>query len=151
MPRCALLLAALLAGCSLLQPGGPDDPLEAAADQLLKTDKAFAAAAESAMPNSFERFLAKNATRLMSSGAVLEGREAILASMAAGTQGLLSWEPRFAEVFEPGDWGYTWGDWRLYESGAGGRRVGQGQYVTIWRKQDDGSWEVRLDMGGARH
>ena len=53
-----------------------------------------------------------------------------------------------AEVSSSGDLGYTVGSFESYgldESGAEVR--GQGLYVSIWRRQADGSWKVEMDLG----
>jgi len=38
----------------------------------------------------------------------------------------------------------------VHELGAGGRRLAQGKYVNLWKKQADGSWKLRLDMGNTQ-
>lgn len=49
---------------------------------------------------------------------------------------------------EAGDLGYTLGTWRSTRYTAEGRgQVITGKYVTIWRKQADGSWKVVFDGG----
>jgi len=49
---------------------------------------------------------------------------------------------------EAGDLGYTLGTWRSTRYNDAGRgHVSTGKYVTIWRKQADGSWKVVFDGG----
>lgn len=150
----AAAAALMLSGCSWFGHkgggGSTADPLSSEAAQLLKIDQAFATAVDADLPGIWDRFLDAKATRL-TADEPLEGVEAIKASMQAGPKNLLSWQPHYAEVFDPGDVGWTWGEWQLHEPGAGGRRLGHGKYVTIWKKQEDGSWKARLDMGGAQH
>lgn len=148
-----LALAALLAlaagtgGCSLFgggesaaadagaKPRGERAGLAAEADGLLEADRRYAARA-------LEVGIAKAREEVLD-------RKAVEVQPPPDAARLLSWEPRYAEVFAPGDWGWTWGEWQSHEAGAGGRRVGQGRYLTVWRKTTDGAWKVRADLGGA--
>jgi ketosteroid isomerase-like protein len=60
----------------------------------------------------------------------------------------LTWTPTEAEVSQEGDMGYTWGRYQYRDRGANGKvAVETGTYVTIWRRQADGSWKVVLDGG----
>jgi ketosteroid isomerase-like protein len=60
----------------------------------------------------------------------------------------LTWTPAEAEVSQGGDMGYTWGRYEYRDRGANGKvAVQTGTYVTVWRRQPDGSWKVVLDGG----
>jgi ketosteroid isomerase-like protein len=61
--------------------------------------------------------------------------------------GLLTWEPAFAEVASSGDLGYTTGPWELRRDGPNEKPAAYGQYVTVWKKQEDGAWKAVLDLG----
>jgi ketosteroid isomerase-like protein len=60
---------------------------------------------------------------------------------------LLSWAPSFAEVSRAGDMGYTFGPWQYKSDIRGARPVAWGHFVTIWKKQADGSWKFAVDLG----
>ena len=62
-------------------------------------------------------------------------------------KGLLSWEPVYADVSRAGDLGYTTGPWEFRPNGPDDKPVAFGQYFTIWKKQNDGSWKAVLDRG----
>lgn len=156
------VLVALLSGCGLLSrqpesaavtPAPIHEParksaLARAADQLLEADRAFAAKSlELGAPEAFFQFLDERGMQLSATGEPVVGRADIRERLKSGPPLILSWEPRYAEVFKPGDWGWTWGDWQAHEPGAGGRRLAQGRYVNLWKKQSDGSWKVHMDMG----
>ncbi len=73
------------------------------------------------------------------------------AAIAAGTtwtpeQYQLTWTPKAASMSPAGDMGFTWGH---YEGRAKDRDgtpiVTTGRYMTVWKKQSDGSWKVALD------
>ena len=49
-----------------------------------------------------------------------------------------------------GDLGYTFGSNEISLNDAKGARVTtEGEYVTIWRKQADGSWKAVVDIGNS--
>jgi ketosteroid isomerase-like protein len=60
----------------------------------------------------------------------------------------LTWTPTDAVMGPSGDIGYTWGHFEGHSKDANGSPVmTTGRYITIWRKQPDGSWKVALDAG----
>ena len=145
---CALGSGSQAAEADAAQPQGARSGLAFEADQLLNADRAFAEESlQLGAPEAFSRYFDEQGIHLGPSGPPAVGPGQVRARLAEGPANILSWEPRFAEVFAPGHWGWTWGDWQLHEPGAGGRRLAQGRYVNVWKKQPDGSWKVRLDLG----
>jgi ketosteroid isomerase-like protein len=60
----------------------------------------------------------------------------------------LTWTPTDGMMGPSGDMGYTWGHFEGHSKDANGNPVTtSGRYMTIWRKQKDGSWKVVLDAG----
>lgn len=60
----------------------------------------------------------------------------------------LTWTPTDALMGPSGDMGYTWGHFEGHSKDANGNPiVTSGRYITIWRKEADGSWKVVLDAG----
>jgi ketosteroid isomerase-like protein len=60
----------------------------------------------------------------------------------------LTWTPTDAQMGPSGDMGYTWGHFEGHSKDAAGNPVTtSGRYITVWRKQSDGSWKVALDAG----
>lgn len=144
-PRAPWLAAPLLAACQ--SPAPLPAPVDEAA-LLLAADCAFAAQAlEVGAAEAFHRFVTDDALQLPAAGDPVRGRNDIRESIAAGPPALLSWQPQSAEVSADASLGWTWGTWQAHEPGAGGRRLARGKYVNVWRRQPDGSWRVRLDMG----
>jgi ketosteroid isomerase-like protein len=84
---------------------------------------------------------------------VYTGRDAIRAAMAEdfsspGTK--LTWKPMSAQLFDSGTMGFTTGDWEFRSKDPKGNKVAlKGQYLTVWKKQKDGSWKVLWDGGAA--
>lgn len=137
-----LLPALLLAACA--SEGARRD----ATEELLAADRAFAARSlEVGAPEAFYQTLTEDALQLPTAGEPVQGRNDIRESMGEGPKLVLAWQPQFAEVSASGDLGWTWGTWQASEPGAGGKRVARGKYVNVWRRQPDGTWKVRLDMG----
>jgi ketosteroid isomerase-like protein len=60
---------------------------------------------------------------------------------------ILTWVPRGAEIASSGDMGYTDGIWTAYQKKWLSDSVSQGTYVTIWKKQANGTWKFVLDTG----
>jgi ketosteroid isomerase-like protein len=60
----------------------------------------------------------------------------------------LTWTPTDAQMGPSGDMGYTWGHFEGRSKDSSGNPVlNSGRYMTIWRKEPDGSWKVVLDAG----
>lgn len=76
-----------------------------------------------------------------------EVRKALSGLMSApGFQ--LTWTATRAEVSRAGDLGYTVGNYTLTTSNAAGNPASErGKYLTVWKKQGDGSWKVFDDSG----
>ena len=61
---------------------------------------------------------------------------------------LLTWKTTDARMSPSGDMGYTWGHFEGHSKDANGNPVTtSGRYMTIWRKEKDGTWKVVLDAG----
>jgi len=60
----------------------------------------------------------------------------------------LTWSPVSAGVSASGDLGYTWGTYEFRSRREDGNEIVEhGKYMTLWKKQPDGSWKVAVDMG----
>lgn len=117
---------------------------------LMETDRAFSAAsAELGTPEAFKRFMGDSATLLRDGSYPITGRDAI-GSLFSGwpSDAKLTWEPVFADVSGSGDLGYTIGEY-LYTAvdSAANEISGRGYYITIWKKQVDGTWKYVFDTG----
>ena len=126
---------------------------EAAVRQaLLKADSDFSAlSAQQGFSAAVAVYFADDATALLANENPLIGKAAIMANLAATpSPGFLSWEPRRAEAASSGDLGFTWGEYKLQFRSEGGQpQMRNGKYVSIWKRQADGSWKVIIDTGNA--
>jgi ketosteroid isomerase-like protein len=59
----------------------------------------------------------------------------------------LEWHPEQAGVARSGELGYTTGTYTwTFKDSSGKPSSDKGKYLTVWKKQQDGSWKVLLDM-----
>ncbi len=125
--------------------GPPPDPRE-----LLNADRAFAAEAAARGADGWAAWFEEGGRMYRERGYV-DGRAAIREVMVpafADTQRALRWAPDTAVVAASGDVGYTLGHWEsVLKTPAGDSVLGRGHYVTIWRRQSDGTWKVAADIG----
>jgi ketosteroid isomerase-like protein len=59
----------------------------------------------------------------------------------------LAWEPTFAVIARSADFGYDTGPAKWRANKQEEKFTGHGQFISIWKKQKDGSWKVALDCG----
>ena len=59
----------------------------------------------------------------------------------------LIWEPTFAVIARSADFGYDTGPAKWRANKKEEKFTGHGQFISIWKKQKDGSWKVALDCG----
>ena len=66
---------------------------------------------------------------------------------ASDKRSLLSWYPTFADVARAGDLGYTTGPWEYKADVHDAKPVAWGNFLTVWKRQPDGSWKFAIDLG----
>jgi len=98
---------------------------------------------------AFADWFAEDGVALGNGKAPVVGRVAIAKSADSSPKEYqLTWTPTDAMMGPSGDMGYTWGHFEGHSKDANGNPVTtSGRYMTIWRKQTDGSWKVVLDAG----
>ena len=68
----------------------------------------------------------------------------------SGNDYTLSWQAVDGEVAASGEMGWTWGESQTaVKDSTGQTRIFYGKYLNVWKKQADGSWKVRVDIGNA--
>ena len=60
---------------------------------------------------------------------------------------LLAWQPAFAGMSVSGDLGFTTGPWEFKADRSDQTPSGYGDFVTVWKKQADGTWKFVVDLG----
>lgn len=98
---------------------------------------------------AFTSWFAEDGVLLSNGEAPITGRAAIAKSATWLPKNYqLTWTPTDAVMGPSGDVGYTWSHYEGRSKDANGYPVvTSGRFITIWRKQPDGSWKVALDAG----
>jgi ketosteroid isomerase-like protein len=138
-----LLTALLLTGCAT--GAAPRH-----AEVLMQADRDFNAAVAQRRLDAWAESFAPNGSQMSEGGKLVTGDSAIRAHMApafADSGFRLEWEPLRAEISNGGKLGTTWGRWTAHSLRAGREEITTGNYVTVWRKQPDGSWKIVFDTG----
>lgn len=138
-----LTLAAASAAASMVHAGPVDD--------VLATDRAFAAAAKARGARAaFTEYADPQAILFRPGVGPVKGVEAIANVFTDPPAATPAWEPEAAEVAASGDLAYSWGPyaWTPVPDGPlAGKPPATGYYVSIWKKQQDGRWKWIIDLG----
>jgi len=127
-----------------------DNHADTATAALLQVDRDFA---QTGLAKNIDRFMSYIAedVRFYSAGVMLTGKLPFRDGWAKGfadPNWSITWAPLYAEATQSADLGYTTGSFEIHEKDSDGTPlVRKGSYVTIWRKQPDGTWKVALDIG----
>jgi len=159
-----LLLAGLTAFSGLLPasaqlplPGASTDAPNPLTDPTLKPGKMILFGLEARFAKDvlerggvgFAAWFADDGVALGNGAAPLIGKVAIARSANWSPKDYqLTWTPTDAMMGPSGDMGYTWGHYEGRSKDSNGNPVlTSGRYITVWRKEPDGSWKVVLDAG----
>ena len=136
--------------CLLAAACQPEIDLEAERAALFHADESWAAAAEAGDVDRLFDYWTEDAMIYPPVGPAVEGIEAIreFVRRSRGQEGFtIAWSPTGAEVSGTADVGYTFGAWDRTAPGPDGTLVSAGgSYVSIWRKQADGSWRCAVEI-----
>jgi ketosteroid isomerase-like protein len=120
--------------------------------EVMDADRAFEAAVAKAGTDgaaAWAAYFAEDGG--MNSVPIIRGREEVRKAMdpffsKAGNT--LRWQPEFADVAKSGDLGYTLGKSQRYFTDKDGKPFeNEGRYITIWKRQKDGTWKIAIDGG----
>lgn len=119
-------------------------------NEIIKTDKDFNNyALKHGTKEAFIKFGEENSIMLSEGQQPIFGLKAVAESLGNGN-GVLTWEPEFADVAKSGDLGYSWGKYIYkYKDNTGKELESFGKYVSIWKRQKDESWKWVLDIGNS--
>lgn len=147
---CVLLGCILLisAGC---QKPGPSPETKAAAERAIHdTEVAWSKTAEAKDMEKFVSYYADDGSLFVPNAPVATGKEAIHAAAKNmfGMPGFaLTFSGNKVEAAASGDIGYTYGAYSLTMNGPDGKPMtDRGKYVTVFKKQADGSWKAVADI-----
>lgn len=121
-----------------------------AAEAIKNADQQWANAAAAMDAEKSASFCGPDAAILVPNAPAAEGKAAILkwfqdTFKVPGFK--LAWHATNAEAARSGDLGYSTGKYELSFTDSSGKQVSEhGKYVTVWKKQPDGSWKVARDI-----
>ena len=132
-----------------------DEPMprvEGPLEEMRQADVAFSAMARKVgTGRAFGEFAAPNAQIFSTPGEFITGPAAISAAFGPPDSSTLVWRPVVGEIAGSGDIGFTVGN-----AEHTGRRedgtafIRYSKYLTVWKRQRDGSWRYVVDGGSAR-
>ena len=122
--------------------------------ELIEVDREFARSmAVGGLDAWVDHFAPEGA--MISGQGEITGEPYIRAAMApvlTDSTVVFTWSPQRARVAESGELGYTVGDYRISRRDSTGQiaeTLDRGKYVSIWRRQPDGTWKVVADIGSS--
>ncbi len=114
---------------------------------LLELDGRLSQSVAAGGGKAFVSWFAPDAVTLNNGQMPVQGRTNIAATAtwtAADYQ--LTWLAQGASMGPSNDMGYTWGSYEGHSKDKNGQPVvTTGRYITVWRKQPDGSWKIALE------
>jgi len=116
--------------------------------ELLKADRDFSEmSVKEGMFKAFLFYMAEEGVILRDNSYPAKGKEDLRKRFEgrSDTSFVLSWDPIYEKISESGELGYTYGLHSTLEKATG--KISKGTYITIWKKQSDGSWKFVLDTG----
>jgi uncharacterized protein (TIGR02246 family) len=93
---------------------------------------------------------AADGVQLASSGKIIKGPQQIMERQKTAMQGAdpgVRVTVTTLNVWLDGDTAYETGKYKYEYTEKGKPGTDQGRYVTIWKRQKDGSWKLAMDMG----
>jgi ketosteroid isomerase-like protein len=119
-------------------------------DQIMQADRDFNKATQERRAEGWLSYISLDEAAIPDPPTA--GKQAIIdryQKQFANTDFKLTWDPIKAEVFPGGNVGYTTGKYvARFKSKDGKNMESTGRYITVWRKQEDGSWKIVTDTGG---
>jgi Domain of unknown function (DUF4440) len=125
-----------------------DEPLQ---DELFAADRAYAKAVADSGASAWNTRFAPDIAKPGNGGLVLlRGIVPVSANdkvIFDDPSRLLTWEPTDAAAYADRRTGVTIGRSAWVRRSARTDTLSRGRYLTLWRKQPDGTWKILLDTG----
>ncbi|MEI7662382.1 MAG: hypothetical protein WCK34_09300 [Bacteroidota bacterium] len=135
-----LMAVLILSACCREKKGDPS--------AMIETDIAFSRmSVEKGLNAAFIFYAGDSVVKVRDGNFPIMGKNAMVkACMGRPDSGMiLKWKPVTAGIGASEDLGYTFGDWELYLKARDTTLYGN--YISIWKKQPDGTWKYVLDAG----
>lgn len=152
IPWVLMGLVVSLAACQQQPQQPPTPPDTRAADEaaIRNLDTQWSQAAAAKNVDQFVAAFADGANFFPPNQPAITAKEGIqkwASDLMANPGFAVSWTPTKAEVARSSDLGYTLGTYELTLQGPKGKTMtDHGKYLTVWKKQADGSWKVAADV-----
>jgi ketosteroid isomerase-like protein len=106
-------------------------------------------AAEKGLLAAFSHFAAPDVAFIDTDPRKFRGHAAVLERIGPDQPGVkLTWSAAFTDVSDDGTLGYNYGRYESHRPGPDGQEIVRGGwFLTIWKKQPDGSWRYVMDNG----
>ncbi|HUO59310.1 MAG TPA: nuclear transport factor 2 family protein [Candidatus Acidoferrales bacterium] len=146
------VLAVGYASAQAAKSADRDAIIATAEKELMQADRDFCADWQKNGSEAWARWFAEHGVEDTGAGPAV-GPEAVRKNIAEtyGPGSNLTWTPDEARAMEDGRMGLTRGHFIAALNANGKKMEIRGQYITIWRKQKDGSWRIVWDGGEALH
>jgi ketosteroid isomerase-like protein len=148
-PCLPALALAILSGCSAARPLAVDHRAEAV-KQIRAAEKAAIRAFGERNADKSAFFYAPNAALMMTNMPTVTGSEIkpLLTQMMADANFSMKFSTAKIEAAGSGDLGYTRGAYTLTMTDPKSKKIlrESGKYLTVYARQDDGSWKIVDDM-----
>lgn len=138
---------AVIAAVVSAQAGTPKDKVKT---ELAAMEDAFCAMAkEKGIFAAFQHFAAPDVAFIDTDPRQWRGPAAVQQRMGADRPGVsLTWSAYYTDVSDDGTLGYNYGRYELRAPGPDGKEVVRGGwFLSIWKRQPDGSWKYVMDNG----
>jgi ketosteroid isomerase-like protein len=131
-------------------------PVHAAPDkdqlkrEVAAMEDAFCAMAQAkGLLAAFTHFAAPDVAFIDTDPRKFRGLEAVRERLGPDQPGVkLTWAASFTDVSDDGTLGYNYGRYESRRTGPDGQKVIRGGwFLTIWKRQPDGSWRYVMDNG----
>jgi ketosteroid isomerase-like protein len=147
MKKILLLLAVLVLSDSHLRAAPDKAKLK---QEVAAMEDSFCAMAQSkGLLAAFEYYAAPDVAFIDTDPRKFRGLAAVRERMGADQPGVkLTWSASFTDVSDDGTLGYNYGRYELRQPGPDGKDIVRGGFfLTIWKRQPDGSWRYVMDNG----
>jgi len=144
----SLFLAAALVATPALFAATPDKAK--LKTEVAGMEDAFCAMAqEKGLLAAFQHFAAPDVAFIDTDPRKWRGSAAVLERIGPDQPGVkLTWSASFTDVSDDGTLGYNYGRYESRYTAPGGKEsVHTGWFLTIWKRQSDGSWRYVMDNG----
>jgi ketosteroid isomerase-like protein len=128
---------------------GAPDPTKLKNEVAAMEDAFCAMAQEKGLLAAFQHFAAPDVAFIDTDPRKFRGPSAVLERMGPDKPGVkLTWSASFTDVSADGTLGYNYGRFESRRAGPDGQEIVRGGFfLTIWKRQPDGTWRYVMDTG----